>query len=69
MSDNRKKKNKKHTKAAMLIIGEIYVVRSLHFMTWTCSDQKIGRIVEYWIRLNETNSDVCMYTLINYFIH
>ena len=44
MSDKCKKKNKKHTKAAMLINGEIYVVRSLHFMTWTCSGQKIGRI-------------------------
>ena len=26
-------------------------------------------IVEYWIRLNKTNSDVRMYTLIIYFIH
>ena len=25
-------------------------------------------IVEYWIRLNETNSDIHMYTLIIYFI-
>ena len=25
--------------------------------------------VEYWIGLNETNSDVHMYTLIIYFIH